>query len=109
MRIRQTVLISDGGLATSSVLGRSWRRGGTTVHHIIAPRTGLPASSCWRTVTVAAASCVAANIAATAAIVRGEPAADWLQWPELARPACQAGRFRDRRGGLARADQAIAA
>lgn len=79
VRISQTVLISDGGLATSSVLGRSWRRGGMTVHHIIAPRTGLPASSCWRTVTVAAESCVAANIAATAAIVRGEPAADWLR------------------------------
>jgi thiamine biosynthesis lipoprotein len=79
VRIRQSVLIRDGGLATSSVLGRSWRRGGTTVHHIIAPRTGLPASSCWRTVTVAAASCVTANIAATSAIVRGEPAADWLR------------------------------
>jgi FAD:protein FMN transferase len=78
VRVRQSVLIWDGGLATSSMLGRSWRRGGTTVHHIIAPRTGLPAKSCWRTVTVAAASCVAANIAATAAIVRGEPAAGWL-------------------------------
>jgi len=85
VRTRQTVLVSDGGLATSSVLGRSWRRGGMTVHHIVAPRTGLPANSCWRTVTVAAASCVAANIAATAAIVRGEPAADWLQ--QLSLPA----------------------
>ncbi len=87
VRIRQTVLISDGGLATSSVLGRSWRRGGTTVHHIIAPSTGLPASSCWRTVTVAAATCVAANIAATAAIVRGEPAADWLRATVACPPA----------------------
>jgi FAD:protein FMN transferase len=30
-------------------------------------------------VTVAAASCVDANIAATAAIVLGRPAADWLE------------------------------
>lgn len=85
VRIRQSVLIRDGGLATSSVLGRAWRRGGRTVHHIIAPRTGLSAASCWRTVTVAAESCVAANTAATAAIVRGEPAADWLR--ELCLPA----------------------
>jgi FAD:protein FMN transferase len=78
VRIRQAVLIADGGLATSSVLGRSWQRGGVTVHHIIAPGTGLPARSCWRTVTVAAKTCVDANIAATAAIVRGERATDWL-------------------------------
>jgi thiamine biosynthesis lipoprotein len=79
VRIRQSVLISGGGLATSSVLGRSWQRGGVTVHHIIAPGTGLPASSCWRTVTVAAKTCVDANIASTAAIVRGERAAGWLE------------------------------
>jgi thiamine biosynthesis lipoprotein len=30
-------------------------------------------------VTVAAASCVDANIASTAAIIRGEPAAGWLE------------------------------
>ncbi len=79
VRIRQSVLISGGGLATSSVLGRSWQRGGVTVHHIIAPGTGLPARSCWRTVTVAAKTCVDANIAATAAIVRGERATNWLE------------------------------
>ncbi len=33
----------------------------------------------WRTVTVAAASCVDANIAATAAIVLGQSALDWLE------------------------------
>ena len=108
VRISQSVLISDGGLATSSVLGRSWRRGGTTVHHIIAPRTGLPASSCWRTVTVAAESCVAANIAATAAIVRGEPAADWLRGLRLpARLVSQDGSVSTVAGWPA--DQAIAA
>ena len=85
VRTSQSVVIRDGALATSSVLGRSWRRGGTTVHHIVAPRTGLPARSCWRTVTVAAETCVAANIAATAAIVRGAPAADWLR--QLCLPA----------------------
>jgi FAD:protein FMN transferase len=75
---RQVVLIRNGGLATSSVLGRAWERAGDGLHHIIDPRTGLPAPSCWRTVTVAAASCVDANIASTAAIIRGERAAAWL-------------------------------
>ena len=34
--------------------------------------------SAWRTVSVAAASCADANIATTAAIVRGESASAWL-------------------------------
>jgi thiamine biosynthesis lipoprotein len=75
---RQVVTISDGGLATSSTLGRTWRRGGTELHHIIEPSTGRPAATCWRTVSVAAASCVDANIASTAAILRGERAVRWL-------------------------------
>ena len=38
------IVIRDGGLATSSVLGRAWQRGGAQLHHIIDPRTGLPAT-----------------------------------------------------------------
>jgi thiamine biosynthesis lipoprotein len=79
VRTSQVIVIRDGGLATSSVLGRAWQRGGTWLHHIIDPRTGLPARSCWRTVSVAAGSCVDANVASTAAIVRGEPAVAWLE------------------------------
>ncbi len=75
----QLIVIRDGGLATSSVLGRTWQRGGTRLHHIIVPATGLPATSCWRTVSVAARTCVDANIASTAAILRGERAAGWLR------------------------------
>jgi thiamine biosynthesis lipoprotein len=73
-----SVMIRDGGLATSSTMVRSWRRGGMSLHHIIVPRTGLPADSCWRAVSVAAATCVDANTASTAAILRGERAAGWL-------------------------------
>ena len=76
---RQLVTIRDGGLATSSVLGRAWRRGGAVLHHIIDPRTGEPARTCWRTATVAAATCVDANVASTAAILRGEHAVGWLR------------------------------
>jgi thiamine biosynthesis lipoprotein len=72
------VMIHTGGLATSGTEVRSWRRGGVRLHHIIEPATGLPARSCWRTVSVAAATCVDANTASTAAILRSERATAWL-------------------------------
>jgi FAD:protein FMN transferase len=71
----QAVTIASGALATSSTTVRRW---GVGAHHIIDPRTGLPADSRWRTVSVAAANCVDANIASTAAIVLGEEAPEWL-------------------------------
>lgn len=79
------VAIREGGLATSSTTARRWRRGGDLLHHILDPRTGLPAPPVWRTVSVAAASCVDANTASTAAIIRGRPAPGWLE--ELGLPA----------------------
>ena len=79
VRPRQVVMVRDGGLATSSPLGRTWRRGDARLHHIVDPVTGRPARSCWRTASVAAASCVGANIASTAAILRGERAIGWLE------------------------------
>jgi thiamine biosynthesis lipoprotein ApbE len=72
------VAISTGGLATSSTTARRWRRGGDVLHHILDPRTGLPAPPVWRTVSVAAGSCVDANTASTAAIIRGREAPAWL-------------------------------
>jgi thiamine biosynthesis lipoprotein len=74
----QTVWIHAGGLATSSTAVRRWSHGGHSMHHILDPRTGMPTRSRWRTVSVAAASCADANIATTAAIVRGEAAPAWL-------------------------------
>jgi thiamine biosynthesis lipoprotein len=74
-----TVGVADGGLATSSTTVRRWLAEGRDVHHIVDPATGLPAAEHWRTVTVAAASCVDANAAATAAIVMGERALEWLE------------------------------
>jgi thiamine biosynthesis lipoprotein len=74
----QVVRIRDGGLATSSTAARRWRRGGDVLHHILDPRTCRPAQSVWRTVSVAAATCADANTAATAAIIRGHAALNWL-------------------------------
>jgi thiamine biosynthesis lipoprotein ApbE len=75
----ETVAVTAGGVATSSTAVRRWTRGGVVLHHIIDPATGLPAAGPWRTVTVVAAGCLDANIAATAAVVRGESAVAWLE------------------------------
>jgi FAD:protein FMN transferase len=75
----QTVLVESGGLATSSTTVRRWARGGEDIHHVVDPRTGRTAEEVWRTVSVAAASCVDANIASTAAIIRGAEAPAWLE------------------------------
>lgn len=73
------ILLEDGAaLATSSTQKRRWRRGGQPMHHILDPRTGRPAEPVWRTVSVAATSCWAANTLSTAAIVRGADAVAWL-------------------------------
>ena len=89
------VAIHAGGLATSSTAARRWRRGGDVLHHILDPRTGLPTAPAWRTVSVAAASCTDANIASTAAIIRGRAAPAWLTGLGLpARLVDEAGRVR---------------
>jgi FAD:protein FMN transferase len=74
----ETVRVRDGALATSSTTVRRWRRGDQQLHHLVDPATGRPAPVVWRTVSVAAATCVDANTAATASIIRGERAPAWL-------------------------------
>jgi len=72
------VLDEGAGLATSSTSGRRWWRDGDLVHHIIDPRTGQSADPVWRTVSVAANNCLAANTISTAAVIRGHRAPDWV-------------------------------
>jgi thiamine biosynthesis lipoprotein len=74
----QPVRLARGGVATSSISCRQWRRAGRPMHHIVDPRTGLPADGPWQTVSVAAATCADANAAATAAVVAGDQAVPWL-------------------------------
>jgi FAD:protein FMN transferase len=81
----QTISIGSGGLATSSTTVRRWSHDGHTMHHIIDPDTGAPVRETWRTVSVAAATCVDANTAATASLIRAGSAPAWL-W-ELGLPA----------------------
>lgn len=91
----QVVTVVEGGLATSSTTRRRWRRGGTVQHHLIDPATGSPVRGPYRTASVAAPSCLEANIAATAAVVAGPEAVDLLERSGLpARLVDDAGRVR---------------
>jgi thiamine biosynthesis lipoprotein len=78
-----------GGIATSGTTKRRWRRGGALQHHLIDPRTGRPAASRWDEVTVAAGSCLAADVAAKAAFLLSDDGPAWLDERGLA------GRFRE--------------
>jgi FAD:protein FMN transferase len=66
-----SIAVHSGGLATSSVAKRSWLAGGERQHHLIDPRTGAPSASPWRDVTVAAPTCLEADVAAKAALLLG--------------------------------------
>lgn len=74
------VTLGDGwALATSSTVRRTWRLAGESLHHVVDPATGRPATPTWRTVTVAAPSCLEANTASTAAVVKGPAGVPWLR------------------------------
>lgn len=72
------VTLTGGGLATSGSRRRRWRRGGAEQHHLLDPATGRPAESPWTDVTVAAESCLAADVAAKAAFLLGDDGPAWL-------------------------------
>jgi FAD:protein FMN transferase len=74
-----SVRLVRGGLATSGVVTRHWRRGGTVQHHLIDPRTGRPSRSRWQTVTVCGAACLDADAAAKAAFLLDADGPAWLE------------------------------
>ncbi len=63
-----TVLLRDGGAATSGTTGRRW---GDGLHHLIDPRTGAPATSDLVEVSVLAATGADAEILAKTALLLG--------------------------------------
>ncbi|MGA0567385.1 FAD:protein FMN transferase [Rathayibacter sp. KR2-224] len=75
---QQVRLAGGWAMATSSTQKRRWMADGHHVHHILDPRSGLPAAPVWRTATVVAPTCLRANALSTAAIVRGTQAVGWL-------------------------------
>jgi thiamine biosynthesis lipoprotein len=81
-----SLTLRNGGLATSGTTARRWLRGGAVQHHLIDPRTGRPSTSPWQEVTVAAGSCVEADVAAKAAFLLGDEGPAWLE--EHGLPGC---------------------
>jgi FAD:protein FMN transferase len=79
-----SVQLVRGGLATSSVMRRTWLRGGVAQHHLIDPASGCPAVTPWQDVTVAAGSCLAADVAAKAALLLCPRGPSWLDARGLA-------------------------
>lgn len=63
--------VSDAAVATSSIKLRNWRAGGRDVHHLIDPRTGQPAASGLRSVTVVADDPAWAEVWTKAAFMQG--------------------------------------
>lgn len=81
-----SVAIPAGGLATSGVDRRRWRRGGREAHHVIDPRTGAPAATDLVRATAIAGSATDAEAVATALLVAGRGAGARLA-ARLATPA----------------------
>jgi thiamine biosynthesis lipoprotein len=75
---RQVVTSTGQAIATSSTQLRVWDTDDGPRHHIVDPRTGHTAPAVWSQVSCAAATCLEANAASTAAIVLGADAPDWL-------------------------------
>jgi len=76
----EVLMIERGGVATSGKDYRRWQQGGHWQHHIIDPRTGMPAQTDLLTVTVIAPSAVEAEVAAKVALISGSGAGlDWIE------------------------------
>lgn len=63
--------IPPGALATSSITKRIWKQGSQERHHLIDPRTGLPAATDWMSVTVIAPHATVAEVFAKALLIAG--------------------------------------
>ncbi len=72
------VSLTSGALATSTTDKRRWIVDDEYRHHIVDPVTGRNPRPSWRIASVVADDCVVANAAATASIVLGERAPDFL-------------------------------
>jgi thiamine biosynthesis lipoprotein len=75
--------IDRGAVATSSVTRRRWQQGETVRHHVIDPRSGLPAETDWLCVTVIAPHAAMAEVFAKALLIAGSREAERIAaWRE---------------------------
>ncbi len=70
--------VPDGAVATSSITRRRWMQGDQARHHILDPRTGLPARTDWLSVTVLAPQAATAEAFAKACLIAGTQSATLL-------------------------------
>ena len=70
--------VPPGALTTSSVVKRKWMQGETPRHHLIDPRTGLPAETDWLSVTVFAPHADMAEVFAKALLIAGPQEAEFV-------------------------------
>jgi len=79
----ETLFVRRGGVATSGIDFRRWQQGGLWQHHIIDPRTGLPAQTDVLSATVIAPSAFEAEVAAKVILLYGSVAGvEWLEEQE---------------------------
>ena len=75
-----SISVGRAGVATSGKDFRQWRKNGVFRHHIIDPRTGLPAETDLISVTVIAPNVITAEMAAKIVMLKGSQAGlDWLE------------------------------
>lgn len=80
-----SIPLHHGAIATSGISHRQWWQGETFRHHILNPRTGLPAQSDLWSVTVVADRCEQAEVAAKVAFILGsQKGADFLRKHHIA-------------------------
>jgi FAD:protein FMN transferase len=71
-----TLHVGPGAVATSSIAKRRWQQGRRQQHHIIDPRTGLPAETDWLSVSVIAPHAALAEVYAKALLIGGSREAE---------------------------------
>jgi thiamine biosynthesis lipoprotein len=71
-----TLMLRDQGAATSGTWRRRWAQEGRAVHHLIDPRTGRPALSDLKEVSVVAPTATAAEVWAKTAVLLGSSGAE---------------------------------
>ena len=75
-----TIPLRQGAIATSGIARRHWWQGQTRRHHLLDPRTGLPAQSDLWSVTIVTDRCEQAEVVAKVAFILGsEQGADFLR------------------------------
>lgn len=66
-----SIPLARGAMGTSGIARRHWQQGNVTRHHLLDPRTGLPAESDLWSVTVVTDLCEQAEVAAKVAFILG--------------------------------------